>query len=46
MGMFVNKYENALVPEERVSKEELKETNFLIKDARKGNTTKFSELRK
>ncbi|GEM_PF-2006780 len=38
--------EHLLIPEEKLSEEELKELDKLVADVKSGNTTEFSKLRK
>lgn len=38
--------EHLIIPEEKLSKEELKEIDELISDAKKGNITPFYKLKK
>ena len=38
--------EHLLIPEEKLSKEELKELDDLIADARRGNATSFSKIKR
>ncbi|VVC01151.1 Uncharacterised protein [uncultured archaeon] len=38
--------EHLLIPEEKLSREEVKELDELVADAKKGNATPFSKLKK
>jgi len=46
MNQRVATLEHLLIPEEKLSKEELEEIDILVKDAKKGNVVPFSSIKK